>query len=144
MSTVTSKLAQVPEECSPVGMQQLGIAHVQVDAGDISGYDVVQLFNIGAFSFPILIVDIMAWVSEAFSASTTLGIGDGTSTSRFLDTSAIGPTAASWSSMKVDGNANSPGLVYTAAETIDMVVGGATPSAGTIDVYLIYARLGGI
>jgi len=144
MATVTSKLAQVPEEGSPVVMQQSGVAHVQIDAGDISGYDVVQLFNIGAFSFPILITDIITEITEAFTASTTLGIGDGTSTSRFLDTSAIAPTSTGYASMKQDGNANSPGIRYTAAETIDMVVGGATPSAGTIDIYLMYSRLGGI
>lgn len=144
MGTITSKLAEVPEEGSPVIMQQVGVAHVQVDAGDVTGYDIVQLFNVGAFSFPILIVDIITRITEAFTASTTLGIGDGTSTSRFLDTSAIAPTATGYASMKQDANANSPGLVYTAAETIDMVFGGATPTAGTIDIYLIYARLGGI
>lgn len=108
----------------------------QIDAGDISGNTTIQLFSVPANT---LIYDIVIDITEAFTASTTLSVGDGSDVDRFMDTTAAGATVAGMKSMKSDAQPGSGGAyIYTSSDTIDLVVGGATPTAGTIDVYLWY------
>lgn len=144
MATVTSKLALVPEEGQPGVAPFRGVAHVQVDAGDISGFDVVQLFNLNALHVPIIVENILCDITEAFTASTTLTVGDGGDVDRFMDSTAVGPTATGTKNMNEDAQPGSSGYRYSTADTIDLVVGGVTPAAGTIDVYLFYTMLGSL
>lgn len=143
--TVTSQLAPVPEEGYPAPVPHRGIAHVQFNANQITGYSILQAFDIKAGYLPILIENIVLSISEAFSASTTITIGTvGADVDYFMDSTAFGPTATGTKNMNEDAQPGSSGYIFTSADTIDLHIGGATPSVGTVDVYLFYALLGGI
>ena len=54
-----------------------------------------------------------------------------------MDSAAIAPQAAGMPSMKQDNQPGSGGVyMYSAKDTIDLTVAGATPAAGTIDVWV--------
>jgi len=141
MATVTTLLTEVPEEGSNQIGSALHTAHVQVDVGDFTGDDVVQLFNIEANTF---IHDLHMYVSEAFSASTTFTVGDGTVADRFLDDTAAAPTATGFKAARQDANEGAAGHLYAAADTIDATIAGSTPTAGTVDFYVVFSRVGSI
>ena len=107
----------------------------RLDAGDFAGDTTIELFNVPADT---MIVEVMCNISEAFTGSTTIGIGDGGSTSRFMDTTVVAPTVAAGTSSKQDLSVGSGMHHYVAADTIDLILSGATPTAGTIDVYIAY------
>lgn len=106
----------------------------QLDAGDFAGFGTTQLFKVPpGFMVREIVVDI----TEAFTASVTMTIGDEGDPDRFMDNTVIVPTAAGMKSSKLDASPGSGGVyVYATGDTIDLVLAGATPSAGTIDVWL--------
>ena len=134
-------LPTVPSHSSGHGVAQIlntaiiGVKADQLDAGDFAGDTTSQLFTAPAQCF---VFDVILNISEAFTASTTIEIGDGVDPNRFFDTTSAAATAAGFKSMKQDTQPGSGGHVYTAQDTIDLVLSGATPTAGTIDVYLFY------
>ena len=134
-------LPTVPSHAPGHGVAQIlntaiiGVKADQLDAGDFAGDTTSQLFTAPAQCF---VFDVILNISEAFSASTTMTIGDGDDADRFFDTTSAAPTVAGFKSMKQDANPGSGGHVYAAQDTIDLVLSGATPTAGTLDVYLFY------
>jgi len=107
----------------------------QLNAGDFSGFATKELFRVPANTF---VTDIIVNISQAFTASVTITIGDGSDVDRFFDSATIAPQTAAWKSMKQDTQPGSGGYIYTSGDTIDLVLAGATPTAGTIDVWLAY------
>ncbi len=145
MATVTSQLARIPEEGYPAPVPHRGVARVQFNANQIAGYDILQAFSLVAPYLPIMIEDIVLDITEAFSGSTTITIGTvGADVDFFMDATLSAATATGTKAMRDDAQPGSPGHKFTAADTIDLHIGGATPSVGTVDVYLYYALLGGI
>jgi len=115
--------------------QAVWMKAAQLDASDFSGYGTTQLVNMPADT---MVTEILVNISEAFTASVTLTIGDGADVDRFLDSASIAPQTAGFKSSKQDGQPASGGHIYATADSIDLVVAGATPSAGTIDVWFSY------
>ncbi len=126
--------------CPAIGHPYLGqaprMAYNRLDAGDLSGYGETQIFSVPAGS---VILDIMVNITEAFSSSVTLEIGDGTAVDNFMDTTLFAPTATGTKGMKQDAQGRSGGgFYYAATDTIDISLAGATPTAGTAEIYLMY------
>jgi len=113
----------------------IGVKADQLDAGDFAGYGVTQLFTAPAQCF---VFEVTAYINEAFTGSVTLTIGDGGVADRFLDSASVAPGTVGYKSSRQDANEGAGGHVYTSGDTIDLTLAGATPSAGTIDVYLWY------
>ena len=115
-----------------VRKQPFLVKAAQLDAGDFTGYGTTQMLNVPANT---MVTDIFLNISEAFTASVTMTVGDGADADRFMDSTAIAPQTVGWKSMKQDAQPGSGGYIYTSADTIDLTLAGATPSAGTMDVY---------
>jgi len=111
-------------------------AYNQLDAGDFAGYGTEELFAVPLGS---VILDLMVNTLEAWSASVTFTLGDGVDPDRYMDDTIFAPTATGTKGMKQDAQPGSGGgHHYVAADTIDIVMGGATPTAGTAEFYLQY------
>jgi hypothetical protein len=116
---------------------------VTVAAAAGAGIDVVldaeetqAIFNVAA---GWLITKVICMVKTAWTTSVTLTIGDGDSAAGFLASADIAPqtdddTAGIPANSLVAGEAYAGGRYYGAADTIDMVAAGATPSAGNCEV----------
>lgn len=138
MATDTSLLQRLPEpHVGPLNFAQF--AHRQVDAGDISGFADIHLFAIPAGAYVFAVNGI---ISEGFTASTTVQIGDGDDPDGYIDVNDWTETsAARASSLAVSNGVLNGGKLYSSGGTIILQVAGATPSAGTIDVWAVYALL---
>lgn len=92
------------------------------------------------FSVPAgaIILDLQVIITQAFTASVTATIGDGGDADRFMDSTQFAPQTAGGKSMKQDAQPGSGGHKYAAADTIDVVIAGATPAAGTAEIFLTY------
>lgn len=112
----------------------LHIVKARRDAGDFAGFATEELIEVPANT---LVMEVKVHIQEAFTASTTITIGDSSVADRFLDSAALAPTAAGWKSSLQDANEGAGGHIYTSKDTIDMTLAGATPSAGTIHVYAV-------
>lgn len=124
----------------PEGQVHLGsgvrTAHQKIVGGvDVTGFDVLQLFSLPAGA---IVLDLQYIVTGAFTASTTVTFGDGDDPDRFIDATLDVPTAEGGASMKQDAQPGSGGHIYSAADTVDAVFAGATPTAGTMEVFLTY------
>lgn len=113
------------------------VAHnVIYAATDITGFNVIQLFSVPA---GCVVLDLIYNVTGAFTASTTVTLGDGGDADRFIDASLDVPSAVGCTSMKQDAQPGSGGgYIYAAADTIDATFGGATATVGTMEVFLVY------
>ena len=94
-----------------------------------------------------VVLRVRTRIITAFTASVTLVIGDGDDTDRFSDSTHIAPTSAVTTGNYISGNlatavAGEGGRLYAAADTVDVVVGGATPVAGQMDCIIEYMCLG--
>jgi hypothetical protein len=112
-----------------------------------SGADVIvtaqatyQLADIPAGSF---VLELLANIDTAFTAALTATIGDGTSAAGFFASADLAPqTAVStglYKNSRGAGEALAGGKFYATADTIDVVIAGATPDAGLASVWIIYA-----
>ena len=111
-------------------------AYNRFDAGDIAGYVSLEIFSVPADS---VIIDLMLYITEAFSSSVTIEVGDAADPNRFMDTTTGAATATGSKGMKQDAEPGSGGgYRYAAVDTIDVSIAGATPTAGTCEVYLVY------
>lgn len=123
------------------------IARCTIAAAAADGVDVVcasqatfALFNIPANS---LVLEVMAYTPTAWTTSTTLNIGDGTDTDGWLATAKVAPTTAQTNGIMKSSNvataeALAGGKLYLTADTIDVLVGGATPIVGKTEVLIKY------
>ena len=110
---------------------------VESDAGAQGTY---ALFNVPA---GVIVLDVKSNVNEAFDASVTITIGDGTDVDGFLASAKIAPQSAVSSgvlksTLSGTQEAFAGGRKYAAADTIDAVVGGADPTVGELDVWIFY------
>ena len=89
-----------------------------------------------------LVRKVVTVVKVAFTASVTLTIGDGTQAAGFLASADIGPqTLNNVANSDTDGEAYAGGKLYTAKDTIDLVVGGAAAAVGELYVEIEYVEL---
>jgi len=99
------------------------------------------LFNIN--SSGVLVHKVDAAILTAFNAGVTLTVGDGADADGFLRSTEIAATVVS------SGLVRSPGTdapiswftsrLYISTDSIDVVVGGADPTAGIMEVYVMYS-----
>lgn len=111
-------------------------------SGDVLG---IAQTTYALFSVPAncLVLEVMAYTPTAWTASTTIGIGDGDSTSGWLATAVIAPTSAQTNGLVKSTNvataaAYAGGRIYLAADTIDAIIAGATPVVGKTEVFIKY------
>ena len=92
------------------------------------------------FSLPAgaIVLDLQVIITQAFTASVTATIGDGVDPDRFMDSTQFAPQTLGGKSMKQDAQPGSGGHKYAAADTIDITIAGATPAAGTAEIFLTY------
>ena len=129
-----------PLALPPIGHPYVGaapqLAWVQVDDSDFPGYGLTELFSLPAGA---VILDLMVNITEAFGSSVTMVLGDGTTGDLFMDSTIFAPNATGTKGMKQDAQGGSGGgYHYAAADTLDITVAGATPTAGTAEIYLQY------
>ena len=91
----------------------------------------------------VIVLDVKSNVDTAFTALATLDIGDGTDTNGFLATAKVAPQSAVSSGIlksMLSGTqeAFAGGRKYAAADTIDLVLGGADLDAGLLSVWIYY------
>ena len=121
-----------------------------VTVGVSSGSPDVETDDCGTFALfnlpaNIMILNVRASVQEAFTASTTINIGDSDDTDGMLATAKLGCTTAS-STLKVnaavgyfDMTGFKQGVHYSASgQVINALVAGATPAAGKATVAIEY------
>lgn len=112
-----------------------------------SGADVIvtaqatyQLADIPAGAF---VLNVLANIDTAFTAALTATIGDGTSAAGYLASADLAPQSAVatglFKNSRGAGEAFAGGKYYAAADTIDVVIAGATPDAGLCSVWIIYS-----
>lgn len=111
-------------------------------AGDVLGVaqTTYALFNVPANCF---VLEVMAYTPTAWTTSTTINIGDGDDTDGWLATAKVAPTSAQTNGIVKSTNvstaeAYSGGKLYLAADTIDALIGGATPVVGKTEVFVRY------
>ena len=112
-----------------------GAGDVEVEAQEASA-----IFNVPAGT---LVLDVLANVNTAFTASVTLDIGDGDDPDGWLATAKVAPQSAVSTGLvkrttEATAEAYAGGKLYAAADTIDITVGGANVDAGELDVFVVF------
>lgn len=100
-------------------------------------------YNLFSIAADTMVLKVRSIILTAFTASVTLDIGDDTDNDGWLATAKIGPTSAVTSGIYKDSTlptaeAYAGGKLYSAADTIDVWVAGATPVAGVMHVLMTY------
>ena len=100
-----------------------------------------------AVNLPIgtMIHDVKSRVITAFTGSVTLKIGDGVDDEGFLTTVLVAPQSAVTTGIyigMVDAGSTTyaGGIMYTAADALDIVVGGTTVLAGLLEIVILYSE----
>ena len=89
-------------------------------------------------------IDHVSCVTEtAWTTSVTLDLGDGDDADGFLASAKVAPTTAVTtgilkSSVRARAEAYGVGKLYAAADTLDVVIGGATPAVGKTRIFIFY------
>ncbi len=99
------------------------------------------LFNIQAGT---LVLNLLCYTITGWTAAVTMNIGDGTDADGWLATAKVAPTVAQTdgivkSTSVATAEALAGGKYYAAADTIDVVIAGATPVVGKTFVWVEYA-----
>lgn len=130
------------EHAMPTGVKiaKVTVGYASTNDVAVTAQTTYPIFNVKA---GMLVLNVLANVNTAFTTSVTLNIGDGTDTDGFLATAKIAPQSAVTSGILkttsvATAEAFAGGRLYTADDTIDVVVAGATPVAGQMDVYVVY------
>jgi len=97
------------------------------------------LFNIN--SSGILVHKVDAAILEAFNAGVTLTVGDGADADGFLRSTEIAATVVSSGLVRAADTDVSwfTSRLYISTDSIDVVVGGADPTAGIMEAYVMYS-----
>ena len=79
----------------------------------------------------------------AWTTSVTLDMGDGDDPDGFLASAVVAPTTAVStgilkSSVRATASAYGVGKLYAAADTLDVVIGGAPPAVGKTRIFIFY------
>ena len=89
-------------------------------------------------------IDHVSCVTEtAWTTSVTLDLGDGDDADGFLASAKVAPTTAVTtgilkSSVRATAEAYGVGKLYAAADTLDVVIGGAAPAVGKTRIFIFY------
>lgn len=110
---------------------------VDVTLGTTGTYDLI------AVPAGVFVHGITAHVDTACTSSVTMEIGDSDDTDGFFtDTDLGADTSDAAHTWNVGGGAYGLGKIYSAAQNIQAVVGGATVAAGQITLVITYSHLG--
>ncbi len=103
--------------------------------------------TVPAVNIPIgtMVHEVKSRVITAFTTSVTLTIGDGVTADGYLTSTIIAPTTAVttgiYKGMVDEGSTTfAGGKMYTAADAIDIVVGGTTVLAGLVEIVIFYSE----
>lgn len=122
----------------------LCVAHKKFTYAELAvNGNVYELFGVPAGTF---IERVATSVAIAWTTSVTITIGDGTQAAGFMASADIAPqtavtTGVLVSSIGAAAEAYVNGRYYAAADTIDATIAGATPAAGELNVWVVYALL---
>ena len=127
------------------------VAKVTVGSLGSTGYDVdlaaeaatTPIFNVKAGT---MVLDVLAKVVTAFTASAAITLGDSDDVDGYMTTAELACTVISseFRSSKSSSaltNVYQNGKFYAADQSIDLVTGAST-IVGQMDVYLVYSRVG--
>jgi hypothetical protein len=120
-------------------------------SGDITS-DTQETVELVTFPQYAIVRDIGYQVVTAFTASVTMTLGDTTNAAGWFDAAQMGCTTADtgilWASAAARtssagssaGDFSYQGGIYcdTGARTLELVVGGADPATGQLDIYVVY------
>lgn len=130
-----------------LGSKPQAVKIAKVSIGFAASNDVVfdAQETLAVFNVPAncLVLDMYIYTPTAWTASVTLNVGDGTDTDGWLATAKVAPTSAQTDGLakrtsKATAEAFAGGKLYLAADTIDVIIGGATPLVGQSDIYIEY------
>lgn len=101
--------------------------------------------TLAVFNVPVgcLVIDAFAHTTVPWTTSVTLDFGDGTDPNGLLATAKVAPTVDQTDGLvkrmtQATAEAFAGGKLYEAADTLDVVIGGATPVAGKTDLYVLF------
>lgn len=130
------------------------VAKVSVGSVGSTGYDVdlgaeaatTPIFNVKAGT---MVLDVLAKVVTAFTASVAMTIGDSDDVDGYFLAASINSTVISSEFRSAKSQYSSDALpaaygmgkLYAADQSIDIVTGAST-IVGQMDVYLVYSRVG--
>lgn len=122
-----------------VKVQKVSVGFTGEDV-NFDAQETLAVFNVPA---NCLVLDVYAYTDEAWTTSVTLDVGDGTDPNGWLATAKVAPTSAQTDGLvkrtsKATAEAFAGGKLYAAADTIDVVIAGATPAVGKTDIYIEY------
>ncbi|MBT9138475.1 MAG: hypothetical protein DDT31_01040 [Syntrophomonadaceae bacterium] len=119
-------------------------ARILVGALSTVGNDVVvnaiATFNILTVPVNAVVISVHTRIITAFTAAVTLTIGDGVAPALYLASAAIAPqTAVATGSLVGSANVSKH---YLAGTNITITAAGAVPTAGQMEVFIVYALAG--
>jgi len=103
-----------------------------ITVGDAAAYPIVT------FGANTLIYAAWTQVTEAFTASVTVTLGDSDAADYFHASATIAPQSTG---AVLVASTNSVPKLFAAAQDLEVVVGAATVAAGMLDIYIEYAIL---
>lgn len=128
-----------------LGPLAIKVAKVSIGAAASNDVQFTAQSTKAVFNVPAncLVLEVMAYTPTAWTASVTMTVGDGAAAAGFLASAKIAPTSAQTDGIVKSTNvataeAFAGGKLYLAADTIDVVIGGATPVVGQTDLYIKY------
>lgn len=105
---------------------------------NLAATDVIETVSVKAGE---IVVGVWAYVRTAMGAAGTATIGDGTDPDGFTASFSVNSTGATFSSGAYMLNTTGPVLVggklYTADDTIDVVLGGTVANAGQVELFVL-------
>jgi len=123
----------------------LRVAHLTAGPATTNDVVITTANTYPLFTVPagLIVHNVQSIVTSVFTESVTLTIGDSDSAAGYLAAADIGSTDVVTTGIlknsSAAGEAYATGKQYTAAQTIDVVVAGATAAIGVIHVYLVYS-----
>lgn len=127
------------------GPREIQVQKVTIGAASTADVQFDAQETLAVFDVPAntLVLDVLAYTDTAWTTSVTLNVGDGDDADGWLATAKVAPTSAQTDGLakrttKATAEAYAGGKLYTAADTIDVVIGGATPVVGETDIYIVF------
>ncbi len=146
-ASLTAPKLLTPGSGSITGGKASSVKVMRILVGAAATNDVVvdaqATYQIASIPAGTVVLSVLTRVIAAFSTFVTIGIGDGASTSGWLATTKIAPTSAETAGLYqttqlATADAYAGGKKYLADDTIDAIIGGATPAAGQLEVLIHY------
>jgi hypothetical protein len=144
-SLTAPKILSVPgnaqgNQSRPVKVARITMGSAATNDVQVDAQATYQLLSIPAGT---LVLSVRARVITAFSTSVTITLGDTNAAAGYLSSAKIAPTSADAVGIPTASHvgtedAYSGGRKYLAADFLKAVIGGATPAAGKLEIFVEY------